>query len=51
LGKESLEVGKLLGMVVIGKEEATLRRITNSLRKERKALRNKLLNDLAQASE
>ncbi|KAJ8434652.1 hypothetical protein Cgig2_034086 [Carnegiea gigantea] len=51
LAKESLEVGKLLGMVVIDKEEAALGRITNSLRKERKALRNKLPNDPAQASE
>jgi len=51
LAKESLEVGKLLGMVVIDKEEAALGRITNGFRKERKALKNKLPNDLAQASE
>jgi len=51
LAKESLEVGKLLGMVVIDKEEAALGRITNGLRKERKALRNKLPDDPVQASE
>ncbi|KAJ8450691.1 hypothetical protein Cgig2_021163 [Carnegiea gigantea] len=34
LAKESLEVGKLLGMVVIDKEEAALGRITNKLEPE-----------------
>ncbi|KAJ8451975.1 hypothetical protein Cgig2_016556 [Carnegiea gigantea] len=32
--KESLEVGKLVGLIVVDKEEAEIRRITRSLKKE-----------------
>jgi len=50
LAKESLDVGSLLGVKVCANEEAALKRITVSLKKERKAgfnEKNKLrfLND------
>ncbi|KAJ8446349.1 hypothetical protein Cgig2_005880 [Carnegiea gigantea] len=40
LAKESLEVGRLLGISVIDKEEATLERIKKSLKNERKSRTN-----------
>ena len=36
LAKESIKVGKLLGVTVIDKEEDAVRRIINSLKKENK---------------
>jgi len=38
---ESLEVGKLLGLIVIDKEEVALKRMMASLKKERKRLPTK----------
>jgi len=36
LAKESLEIGKILGVKVIANEEAAIRRITSSLKEEKK---------------
>ena len=44
MAKESLEVGKLLGVSVIHKEEVALKRLTASLKKERKARTNQTTN-------
>ena len=44
LAKESINVGKLLGLKVIDKEEAALKRITKSLKSERKARLNQKTN-------
>jgi len=37
LAWESLEIGELLGVKVIGKKDVALKRITSGLKKERKA--------------
>ena len=44
LAKESLDMGKLLGMKVIDKEEVALKRITSSLKNKRKARINQRTN-------
>ena len=36
LVKDALEIGKILGVAVIDKEGATIKRITTTLKKERK---------------
>jgi len=42
--KESMDVGKLLGVKVIDNEEAAVKRITKSLKKEQKVWLNKKTN-------
>ena len=44
MAKEFLEVGNLLGTTIIDKEEIALKRMTRSLKKERKALINEATN-------
>jgi len=45
LAKESLEVGKILRIIVISNEEATLGRIKTDLKKGRKVLANQRATD------